>query len=174
MRNMSSFECPGLRCFREEWSHLFQGRQTIQALMWRCDLSDVAKFVNACLSRVTPLFPGGGQHLISLVWLEEMQHDLICKSYFGASPTGTRSVPYKRMSAAMRTGYVRSPAPTSSAPCDRANKSSGEKAKCAPFVESPKVQDRPHAFEARAATEHRPTFRCLSVMTLTQSSSQAL
>lgn len=34
------------------------------------------------------------------------------------SPTGTRSVPYRRMSAAMSTGYVNKPAPTSSAFCE--------------------------------------------------------
>ena len=42
----------------------------------------------------------------------------------GGSPTGTRSVPYKRMSAAMRTEYVSRPAPTSSVPC------TGARARC--------------------------------------------
>ena len=28
------FECPGFLCFREQWSHLFQGPQMMQAFMW--------------------------------------------------------------------------------------------------------------------------------------------
>ena len=56
------FECPELECFREKWSHLFQGQQTMQAFMWQDDLIGVAKFVNACMQKI--------KHLISLVWLE--------------------------------------------------------------------------------------------------------
>ena len=37
------FECPELLCFREQWSHLFEGPQTMQAFMWQEDLIGVAK-----------------------------------------------------------------------------------------------------------------------------------
>ena len=41
--------------------------------MWQDDLIGVAKFVNACLNRMTPPPPFRGvQHLISLVWLEDL------------------------------------------------------------------------------------------------------
>ena len=43
--------------------------------MWQDDLIGVAKFVNACLNRMTPPPPPpfrGVQHLISLVWLEDL------------------------------------------------------------------------------------------------------
>ena len=46
------FECPELQCFREKWSHLFQGQQTMQAFMWQDDLIGVAKFVNACMQKI--------------------------------------------------------------------------------------------------------------------------
>ena len=46
------FECPELQCFRQKWSHLFQGQQTMQAFMWQDDLIGVAKFVNACMQKI--------------------------------------------------------------------------------------------------------------------------
>ena len=46
------FECPELLCFREQWSHLFEGQQTMQAFMWQEDLISVAKFINACLHKI--------------------------------------------------------------------------------------------------------------------------
>ena len=55
------FECPGLLCFREQWSHLFEGPQTMQAFMWQEDLIGIVRFITACLHK-----------MISLVWLEEM------------------------------------------------------------------------------------------------------
>ena len=64
----------GLTCLRDP--------QTMQAFMWQEDLIGVAKFVTACLrkmSRWKARSEGGTQtrhmrvkHLISLVWLEEM------------------------------------------------------------------------------------------------------
>ena len=45
------FECQGLQCFREKWSHLFQGQYTMQAFLWQDDLIGVAKFINACLQQ---------------------------------------------------------------------------------------------------------------------------
>ena len=48
------FECPELLCFREQWSHLFEGPQTMQALMWQEDLMGIVKFMNACLHRDEP------------------------------------------------------------------------------------------------------------------------
>ena len=65
------FECPGLQGFRAQWSHRFQGPETMQAFMWQDDLIGVAKFVNVCLKKVNPPLLGG-QHLISLVRLDEM------------------------------------------------------------------------------------------------------
>ena len=52
------FECPGLECFREQWSHLFQGPRTMQAFMWQDDMIGVAKFVNTCLQKMNPSFEG--------------------------------------------------------------------------------------------------------------------
>ena len=46
------FECPELRCFREQWPHLSEGPQTMLAFMWQDDLIGVAKFVNACLQKM--------------------------------------------------------------------------------------------------------------------------
>ena len=48
------FECLELLCFRERWSHLFEGPQTMQAFMWQEDLIGVAKFVTACLRKMNP------------------------------------------------------------------------------------------------------------------------
>ena len=48
------FECLELRCFREQWPHLFKGPQTMLAFMWQDDLIGVAKFVNACLQKMNP------------------------------------------------------------------------------------------------------------------------
>ena len=48
----------------------------LQALMWQDDLIGVAVLVMACLNGMNPPVLGG-QHLISLVWLEEMWHDQI-------------------------------------------------------------------------------------------------
>ena len=52
------FECPELLCFREQWSHLFEGPQTMQAFMWQEDLIGVAKFVTACLRKMNPSYEG--------------------------------------------------------------------------------------------------------------------
>ena len=52
------FECPELDCFREEWSHLFQGPRTMQAFMWQDDMIGVANFVNTCLQKMNPSFEG--------------------------------------------------------------------------------------------------------------------
>ena len=46
------FECPGLQDLRAQWSHLFQGPETMQAFIWQGAL-----FVNMCLHKVAP--PGG-------------------------------------------------------------------------------------------------------------------
>ncbi len=48
------FECPELQCLRDQWPHLFEGPQTMQAFMWQDDLIGVAKYVNACVSRMNP------------------------------------------------------------------------------------------------------------------------
>ena len=45
------FECAELQCFREQWSHLFQGPQTMQGFLWQEDLIGVAKYINACLRK---------------------------------------------------------------------------------------------------------------------------
>ena len=52
------FECPELLCFREQWSHLFEGPQTMQAFMRQEDLIGVAKFVTACLRKMNPSYEG--------------------------------------------------------------------------------------------------------------------
>ena len=52
------FECSELLCFREHWSHLFEGPQTMQAFMWQEDLIGVAKFVTACLRKMNPSYEG--------------------------------------------------------------------------------------------------------------------
>ena len=49
------FECPELQDLRAQWSHLFQGPETMQAFMWQDDLIGVAKFVNMCLHRILEL-----------------------------------------------------------------------------------------------------------------------
>ena len=46
------FECPGMLCFREQWSHLFEGPQTMQAFMWQEDLIGIVRFINACLHKM--------------------------------------------------------------------------------------------------------------------------
>ena len=62
-------ECPELLCFREQWSHLFEGPQTMQAFMWQEDLKIL---VLPDLSTLACIRPLRVKHLISLVWLEEM------------------------------------------------------------------------------------------------------
>ena len=52
------FECPELQGFREQWSHLFEGPQTMQAFMWQGDLIGVAKFVTACVKKMNPSLQG--------------------------------------------------------------------------------------------------------------------
>ena len=51
-RSTLSLSAHELQCFREKWSHLFQGQQTMQAFMWQDDLIVVAKFVNACMQKI--------------------------------------------------------------------------------------------------------------------------
>ena len=46
-------ECAELQCLRTQWAHLFQGPQTMQAFMWQDDKIGVAKFVNACLQKMS-------------------------------------------------------------------------------------------------------------------------
>ena len=53
------FECPELQDIRAQWSHLFQGPETMQAFIWQDDLIGVAKFVNMCLNKVNPPLLGG-------------------------------------------------------------------------------------------------------------------
>ena len=53
------FECPELQDFRAQFSHLFQGPETMQAFMWQDDLIGVAKYVNMCLNKVNPPLSGG-------------------------------------------------------------------------------------------------------------------
>ena len=62
------FECLVLQCLTEQWSHLFEGPQTMQAFMWQDDPIGVAKYVDPCVLKIQP----PGKHLISLMWLEEM------------------------------------------------------------------------------------------------------
>ena len=53
--NQSSiYECPELRCVREQWPHsnFSEGPQTMQAFMWQDDAIDVAKFINACSTKI--------------------------------------------------------------------------------------------------------------------------
>ncbi len=45
------FECPELECFRQQWSHLFQGPRTMQAFMWQDDKIGIARFISACLRK---------------------------------------------------------------------------------------------------------------------------
>ena len=56
------FECPELQGFREQWSHLFEGPQTMQAFMWQGDLIGVAKFVTACVKKLNPSLQGQASH----------------------------------------------------------------------------------------------------------------
>ncbi len=49
------FECPDLLCFREQWSHLFEGPQTMQAFMWQEDLIGIVRFINACLHKMNSM-----------------------------------------------------------------------------------------------------------------------
>ena len=49
------FECPDLLCFREQWSHLFEGPQTMQAVMWQEDLIGIVRFINACLHKMNSM-----------------------------------------------------------------------------------------------------------------------
>ena len=49
------FDRPGLLCFREQWSHLFEGPQTMQAFMWQEDLIGIVRFINACLHKMNPI-----------------------------------------------------------------------------------------------------------------------
>ncbi len=51
-----ALKSPELQCFREECSHLFEGRQTMQTFMWQDSLIGV---VNACLSIMNPPSSGG-------------------------------------------------------------------------------------------------------------------
>ena len=46
------FECPGLQDLRAQWSHLFQGPETMQAFMWHDNMIGFAKFVNMCLHKL--------------------------------------------------------------------------------------------------------------------------
>jgi len=48
------FECPELQCLMEQWPHLFEGPQRMQAFMWQDDLIGVARYVNACVMRMNP------------------------------------------------------------------------------------------------------------------------
>jgi len=52
------FECLELQGFREQWSHLFEGPQTMQAFMRQRNLIGVAKFVNACMNKLNPSLQG--------------------------------------------------------------------------------------------------------------------
>ena len=45
------FECPEFECFRQQWSHLFQGPRTMQAFMWQDDNIGIARFISACLRK---------------------------------------------------------------------------------------------------------------------------
>ena len=58
MRKHLVFECPELQCFREQWAHLFEGPETMQAFMWQADKVGVAKFINACLQKMNPSCEG--------------------------------------------------------------------------------------------------------------------
>ena len=42
-------------CFREQWSHLFEGPKTMQAFMWPEDLIGIVRFINACLHEMNPM-----------------------------------------------------------------------------------------------------------------------
>ena len=53
------FECPGLQDLRAQWSHLFQGPETMQASMWQDDMIGVAKYVNISLHKLSPPPLGG-------------------------------------------------------------------------------------------------------------------
>ena len=68
------FECPELRCFREQWSHPFERLQTIamQAFMCQYDLIGVARFINAFIMRCTCMHMNKMNRSLSLMWLEEM------------------------------------------------------------------------------------------------------
>ncbi len=53
MRGTLSLSVQSLLCFREQWSHLFEGPQTMQAFMWQEDLIGIVRFVNACLHKMS-------------------------------------------------------------------------------------------------------------------------
>ncbi len=48
-----------LQCFREKWSHLIEGPQTMQAYMWLNNLISGAACVDACLNNMNPPLSGG-------------------------------------------------------------------------------------------------------------------
>ena len=53
--------CTELLCFREQWSHLYEGPQTMQASIWQEDLTGhhgVARSVRACFHEMSPSFEG--------------------------------------------------------------------------------------------------------------------
>lgn len=65
------FECLELQCLREQWPHLFEGPQTMQAFMWQYDLIGVAKYTNACVPKRTLRIeqsdqPGGHNHPLDI------------------------------------------------------------------------------------------------------------
>ena len=49
---MSGIPLGAMMCFREQWSHLFEGPQTMQAFMWQEDLIGIVRFINACLHKM--------------------------------------------------------------------------------------------------------------------------
>ena len=68
------FECPELQYFRSSWPISFRAHKqckhsSMQAFMWQDNKIGVANFINACCKRWTHVRVN---HLISLVWLEEM------------------------------------------------------------------------------------------------------
>lgn len=49
MRRISFLSVQKLQCLKVQWSHLFEGPQTIQVFTWQHNLIGAAKYVNACM-----------------------------------------------------------------------------------------------------------------------------
>jgi len=71
------FEFPGLQSFREQWSHLFGGPQTMQGFMWEEDLIGVAKFVTACMNKMNPSLQGQASDQPGVAGRDVISSDLI-------------------------------------------------------------------------------------------------
>ena len=59
------FECRSLADLREQFTNIFQERQTMQQLMWQPDMLQVAKFLDASVKRIQKIDPDAGSNIFS-------------------------------------------------------------------------------------------------------------